>query len=132
MTAPDKRPIPTVAAVLIGCLGGLLLGTMGAFVQAARWLIADFSIPWGTLVVLAGLVVAIRAGIALVGSRWGGVCVFAGWLAATVIFSTRTPWSGDLIIAPGTWQFVYLFGGLILGSAAATIAARNQRGRISP
>jgi hypothetical protein len=131
MTPSGKHPIPLLAGAVIGCLGGVLLGTVGAFVQAARWFIGDFAIPWGTLVILAGLVVAIRVGVGLIGSRWGGVGVFAGWLATTVIFATRTPWSGDLIIAPGTWQFFYLFGGMILGSAAATVAPRPQHGRIS-
>lgn len=125
MVTNITRPLPLGWGIGLACVGGLVLGVFGAFIQAARCALGDFSFPWGTLLMLAALVVAVRAGVSLLASRWGGVLVFAGWLVATVVFATRTPWSGDLIIASGTWQFVYLLGGLILGSAAATVVARS-------
>lgn len=132
MATGVTRPLPRGWGAVLASVGGLVLGVLGAFIQAARWMVGDVVLPWGTIVTLAALVVAVRAGVALLGSRVGGVLVFAGWLVATVVFATKTPWSGDLIIATGSWQFVYLFGGLILGSAAATVAARQPRPIVSP
>jgi hypothetical protein len=103
---------------------GLLLGLVGAFVQAQR-LILDLPwgmavVPWGVVVAWAALLAGIRAGAWSMGTRWGSWAVLAGWLAATVAMSAESS-SGDLALAGGTRQLVYLFGGVVMGSAAATL-----------
>ena len=123
---------------VLGALGlvvlGLAIGTVGAFVQAARWIVDTpwgiWSIPWGVVLVLITLLVAIRAGTWALRSRWGSWAVLLGWLAATIALSAESP-SGDVALSGGSRQMTYLLGGVILGSAAATFplptAARRPR-----
>ncbi|MBK9740746.1 MAG: hypothetical protein IPO93_14895 [Actinobacteria bacterium] len=60
-------------------------------------------------------------------TRWGGWAVLAGWLVATIGFSAEST-SGDLALSGGTRQMTYLLGGVILGSAAATLPLPRSRG----
>jgi hypothetical protein len=77
-----------VIARIGGALGlvllGLAIGTLGAFVQAARWIIerqgSSVTIPWGVLAVWITLLAAVRAGTWLLRTRWGSWAVLAGWL----------------------------------------------------
>ena len=119
---------------------GLAIGTLGAFVQAARWIIerqgSSVTIPWGVLIVWITLLAAVRAGTWLLRTRWGSWAVLAGWLGATIIFAAESP-SGDLALSEGTRQMTYLVGGVILGSAAATFplpasARRSRQGKTVP
>lgn len=112
---------------LLGALGlialGVLIGTLGAFLQAARWIIEQSGgiivIPWGVAVVWITLLLAVRAGTWLLGTRWGSWAVLLGWLGATIVFAAESP-SGDLALSEGTRQMTYLVGGVILGSMAST------------
>jgi hypothetical protein len=110
------------AVALVGL--GLLIGLVGAFVQAARWIVdtpwGTVSIPWGVALVWITLLVAIRAGAWLILTRWGCWAVLLGWLVATIALSAESP-SGDLALSSGGRQMTYLLGGVILGSAAATL-----------
>ena len=110
---------------LLLLLLGLVIGVAGAFIQAQR-LVLDtpwgvVSIPWGVPVVWVGLVIVIRGGVWALGSRWGGWAVAGGWLVATIALSAESP-SGDVALSGGGRQFVYLLGGVILASAAASIS----------
>ena len=110
---------------LLLLLLGLVIGVAGAFIQAQR-LVLDtawgvVSIPWGVPLVWIGLVIVIRGGVWALGSRWGGWAVAGGWLAATIALSAESP-SGDVALSGGGRQFVYLLGGVILASAAASIS----------
>ncbi len=66
---------------LLGAVGlvcfGLLLGLVGAFVQAHRALVeapwAVVGIPWGVPLVWVTLLLGIRAGAWLIGTRWGSL-----------------------------------------------------------
>ncbi|MEI6362970.1 MAG: DUF6113 family protein [Actinomycetes bacterium] len=125
-------------ARILGSVGllalGVVIGTVGGFVQAARWIVDTpwglWVIPWGVAFVWAVLLVAIRAGTWLIRTRWGSWAVLLGWLAATIALSTESP-SGDLALSGGGRQMTYLIGGVILGSAAATFplpaSARGPR-----
>ncbi|MFY9209300.1 MAG: DUF6113 family protein [Candidatus Nanopelagicales bacterium] len=113
--------------LLIGfVLMGFAIGVTGAFIQAQRWVlsIGDFIIviPWGTAVILIAIVVVTRLATVAVGTRWAGWLFFSGWLAFTVILAAETS-SGDLAISSGARQMVYLFGGIVLGTATATLPA---------
>jgi hypothetical protein len=114
------RLLGALALVLLG----LLIGGVGAFVQAERALIDApwglVTIPWGVPVVWIVLLAAVRAGAWALGSRWGCWAVLLGWLGATIVMAAESP-SGDLALSEGTRQMTYLLGGVILGSAAATL-----------
>lgn len=122
MTKPS-RGWRWLGAVLLLVLG-LVIGLAGAFVQAQRLLVeapwGPFSIPWGVPVVWLALIAAIRGGTWAIGTRWGGWSVLAGWLIVTVAMSAESP-SGDVALSGGTRQLVYLLGGVILASAAASL-----------
>lgn len=105
----------------LGCLvAGLVIGIAGAFLQGARLIVGGVMIPWGLVLALLALLVLVRAGIEVTRSRWGGWIVLLVWIAATVAFAAELP-SGDLVISAGGRQMVYLFGGVIIGAAAATV-----------
>lgn len=102
---------------------GLIVGLIGAFVQADRAIISVpwglLVIPWGMVLVMAVLVMVIRGASWLVESRWGGATLLGGWIIATIAMSAESP-SGDLALSGGGRQWVYLLGGVILGTAATT------------
>jgi len=121
------RPISSRASdpvrllAYLGCLvAGLVIGVAGAFLQGARLIVGGVMIPWGLVLALVALLVLVRAGIEVTRSRWGGWIVRLVWIAATVAFAAELP-SGDLVISAGGRQMVYLFGGVIIGAAAATV-----------
>lgn len=115
MSAPWR-----VALALAWLAAGLLLGLVAGFLQAARTTILGITWPWGLLVALGLLLVLIRASIEAQRSRGAGWLVFAGWLAMTLALAIESPW-GDLVISSGGRQLAYLFGGVVVGSAAATV-----------
>lgn len=112
---------------------GVAVGLLGAFVQAARWVTAwpwgQLVIPWGLVMVLILLLALIRGGAWLVRSRFGAWALLVGWLMGTIVMSTQSR-SGDLALAGGTRQWVYLLGGVILGSVAAAFPVTESRSRL--
>lgn len=125
--APRRMsPLERVVAVLALLVGGLALGVVGAFVQADRLVVGSIALPWGTAIVLVALVVCVRGGAWWVMTRWGGAAVAVGWLVATVALATTSP-SGDLAISAGGRQMVYLFGGVVLATAAVTVPLVERR-----
>lgn len=108
-----------------GCLVlGLVIGVMGAFVQAQRLIVemagSRVVVPWGVALVWIALLAAVRAGAWALRTRWGSWAVLSGWLTATILMATESA-SGDLALSGGGRQLTYLFGGVVLGSAAATL-----------
>lgn len=112
---------------------GFAVGVAGAFIQAHRFIfsIGDsvISIPWGTVLLLVAVTFLTRLATVAARTRWAGWLFFSCWLAATVLLSADSP-SGDLAISAGARQMVYLFGGIVLGAAAATlpVAFRIRKG----
>lgn len=109
----------------LACLAaGLLTGITGAFVQADRSFVAllgaELVVPWGMVLVIAVLVAVVRGGVWALGTRAGGWLVLGGWLLATVGFATESP-GGDLAIAGGGREWVYVIAGTIAGSVAAML-----------
>ncbi len=122
-------PVPRAwrwAGAGLGLLVGAVIGLLGAFVQAQRLTLGDVTVPWGFVLVWVVLIVAVRAAAWAIGSRWGAWAVAVGWLGMTVAMSAESP-SGDLAISGGTRQLVYLLGGVVLVSAAATIPLPRPR-----
>ncbi|MDD2817838.1 MAG: DUF6113 family protein [Candidatus Nanopelagicales bacterium] len=102
---------------------GLLIGLIGAFIQADRLVInvpwGLLVVPWGMVVVIVVLALAIRGGAWLVMSRWGAMTLFMGWILATIVMAGESP-SGDLALSGGGRQWVYLLSGVVIGAAATT------------
>lgn len=120
------RTLQLVGILLLGALIGLI----GAFVQADRFIISApwglFVVPWGMVLVILVLVIVIRGATWLIESRWGGWMLLAGWIAATIVLAAESP-SGDLALSGGGRQWVYLLGGVILGAATATFPVIHDR-----
>lgn len=109
------------ALVGLGALvAGLVMGVVGAFLQAVRVSLLGWTIPVGLGITLILLLVLIRSVIEATDARWTGWLVVAGWLIATVVYAAEMP-SGSLIISAGGRQMAYLFGGVVIAAAAATI-----------
>ncbi|GDX32957.1 hypothetical protein LBMAG15_18920 [Actinomycetes bacterium] len=124
----------TRALLLAALFGiGLATGCLGAFVQANRWVTTwpwgQLVVPWGMVLVLLLLLLLIRGAAWLVRSRFGAWTLLAGWLVGTIVMSTRSP-SGDLALAGGARQWVYLLGGIILGSAVAAFPVIESQSRL--
>jgi len=109
---------------------GLLVGLIGAFVQADRFVITVpwglLVVPWGMVVVIVVLAFVIRGSAWLVMSRWGAMAAFLGWILATVVMAGESP-SGDLALSGGGRQWVYLLGGVVIGAAATTFPVLSDR-----
>lgn len=118
-TLTDPGPLTYVWTLL----GGAALGLVGAFLQAADVTIGSVSLPIWAVIVLAAMAVTTRAITTSYGSRKPAVVWFLGWLLATLILAMTLP-GGDQVIADGTAQLIYLFGGVVLGSAVASIPAQ--------
>jgi hypothetical protein len=119
-----SEPLQRVLTLFGFVLMGFAVGVAGAFIQAHRFIssMGDFviSIPWGTVLLLVAITFLTRLATVAARTRWAGWLFFSCWLAATVLLSADSP-SGDLAISSGARQMVYLFGGIVLGAAAATL-----------
>ena len=113
------------AAVLLGIVVGVLLGVIGAFLQAQRLVLegSGTALPWGAVVASLGTLIVIRGAVVGTGTRWAGWGVVIGWLAATLALAAESP-SGDIAISSGARQYVYLLATVIAGSMLATLPAR--------
>lgn len=111
-------------------LVGLALGIVGGFVQADRTIVDSpwgaLVIPWGVVLVLVVLLIAIRGAAWLVRSRLGAWLVFVGWIAGTILMAGESP-SGDSTISAGGRQWAYLLIGVVLGAACATFPVLERR-----
>ena len=109
---------------------GLLVGLIGAFVQAERFIVSVpwglLVVPWGMVLVIAVLVMVIRGATWLVMSRWGGMVLFLGWIISTIVMAGESP-SGDLALSGGGRQWVYLLGGVVLAAAASTFPVLPEK-----
>ena len=119
---------------------GVWVGVGGAFMQAQRVITAFgeyvIVIPWGLILMLAVLVLMTRLATVATETRWGAWLFFTGWLASTILLAAESP-SGDLAISSGGRQLAYLFGGVILSVAIATLPVnfrvrKKSQGENSP
>jgi hypothetical protein len=113
------RVLIAIGAVMTGTL----IGIAGAFVQAQRlvFTIGDvtLSLPWGAVLAVIVLGIAVRGAAWALHARWGSWLLFLAWLAATLFMATETA-SGDLALSSGSRQFGYLIAGVVLGAGLAT------------
>lgn len=115
------------AAALLGVLIGVVLGTIGAFLQAQRFSLegSSTSIPWGAIVAGLGTVIVLRGAAVAARTRWAGCGVLTGWILATLAFTVESP-SGDIAIASGTRQGAYLLATVVAGSLVAVLPVRRR------
>jgi hypothetical protein len=126
-TTEAAEPVETAhlsipMGVLVLLAGGVL-GLFGGFLQAVAPRIGGVPIPVGAVLVVATLVACIRALIHHYDSRRPGVLLLLGWLVVSVALALPWP-GGDVVIGQGAVALGYLFGGVVMASAAANIPAR--------
>jgi hypothetical protein len=107
------RRVPVSLLTWAGLLvGGLVLGSLGALVQANRRQIGtgadSHTLWWGLVLVVVVLGVCVRAASYLVGSRRGGALVAVGWLVPTLVLAGQGP-GGDVIL-PSTDRSTWYLG----------------------
>jgi hypothetical protein len=130
-----ELPRRRFSLAIVGLFMGLLVGLLGAYVQAMR-LIWDTPwgyvvIPWGTLLVLLVLVLTVRGAAWLAMTRWSGWAAFIGWLIMSVVLSAQSP-GGSIALSSGGRQVFYLIGGVVLAATMATIPVPLRRAVVTP
>jgi hypothetical protein len=122
----------SVPAGLGSVLLGLVVGVLGGFHHATEVNLAGFALPVGLALALLALVLAqLLAGAAL--AVVGPMLVLLGWLMAAVVLGSSRP-EGDLAVPAGAAGEGFLYGGFVLGLAAAmvlTLGARRATGTAS-
>ncbi|MEY4137065.1 MAG: hypothetical protein RL205_1193 [Actinomycetota bacterium] len=129
---PSTAALPRrrLALVPVGFLVGMVVGVLGAYVQAMRYVWDSpwgyVVIPWGALLVLLVLVLTVRGAAWLAMTRWSAWAAFIGWLILTVALSSESP-GGSIVLSGGGRQMFYLVGGVIVAVATATIPVPLRR-----
>jgi hypothetical protein len=131
----DSVPQRRLGLAIIGLLAGLLVGLLGAFVQAMRYIWDSpwgyVVIPWGALLALLVLVLTVRGAAWLAMTRWSAWAAFLGWLAMTIVLSSESP-GGSVALSGGGRQLFYLIGGVVIATATATIPVPLRRRAVNP
>lgn len=119
--------IARLLALLAMTVAGIVIGVVGGFVQAVRWVTpwAGIAVPWGAVLAATTALLAVRAATWLLRRRSAGWVTLAGWVVGTFIVATSSP-SGDLAISSGTRQWAYVLAVVVLGAAAATFPIRDE------
>lgn len=131
-TSPSGQALPPrrLSLGIIGLVAGLVVGLLGAFVQAMRYLWDSpwgiIVIPWGVLLVLLVLVLIVRGSAWLAMTRWSAWAAFIGWLTMTIVLSSQSP-GGSVALSGGGRQMFYLICGVIVAAATATIPVPLRR-----
>lgn len=115
---PPGRPPPHRVWLVLLLPAGFLLGLLGGFLQEHRLTIGSVAVPWATLLVVATLVVVVRALSLSFETRASGAMFFAGWLIASALMALPNP-SGDVVFTADIGSLGYLMAGCVLGAAAA-------------
>ncbi len=130
MTPVENLPPRRLGLAIVGLLAGLLVGLLGAYVQAMRYVWDSpwgyVVIPWGALLVLLVLVLTVRGSAWLAMTRWSAWAAFLGWLVITLVLSSESP-GGSVALSGGGRQMFYLIGGVVLATATATIPVPLRR-----
>jgi hypothetical protein len=128
--ALDDVPRRRLGLAIIGLLAGLVVGLVGAYVQAIRYIWESpwgyVVIPWGALLVMLVLVLTVRGAAWLAMTRWSGWAAFVGWLIMTLVLSSESP-GGSVALSGGGRQLFYLIGGVVIATATATIPVPLRR-----
>ena len=104
---PSRTPVPLLTWLGLA-VGGLVIGSLGALVQADRRVVGGHTVWWGLVLVVVVLGVCVRAASYLVGDRRGGALVAVGWLVPTLVLAGSGP-GGDVIL-PSTDRSTWYLG----------------------
>jgi hypothetical protein len=128
--AGDGVPKRRLSLAIVGLVAGLVVGLLGAYVQAMRHIWDSpwgyVVIPWGALLALLVLVLTVRGAAWLAMTRWSGWAAFLGWLSMTIALSSESP-GGSVALSGGGRQLFYLIGGVVIATATATIPVPLRR-----
>ena len=98
---------------ILGGIAGLVLGVIGAFVQADRTVISNRTIPFGfVLAILFIALTQIWLGRAFQ-SRLAPIGVVVGWAIVTIVLAGLNE-RGTAIITAAWYSKVYVFGGAVI------------------
>ena len=113
MTTPGENATTLVLMAFLG----VLLGLLGSVVSAARIVVGSVTLPWGLVLVVLTLAVAVRAVVWSTGDRWAAGLLLGGWFAASAVLLLVSP-GGDVILPDVPRTYVYLGSAFVLGLLA--------------
>lgn len=93
--------------VVVGVISGVLLGLVGAFVQADRIRIGDRLLPYGVLLAVAFVAVTQLWLARHFQTRIAAVAVAVGWVIATQTLGDDQQYN-TAIIVDATWSKIYM------------------------
>lgn len=105
---------------------GFVLGLFGAFISAIALSIGGIEIPVGLILMFATLFSSLRMVIHYFVLRRAGVVMLVGWLSATIMLALPGP-GGDVAIPSNPIAMIYLFGGVIIGTACVNVPSRLRQ-----
>lgn len=114
----EDAPVLHRAWLLVLLPAGFGFGVVAGFAQEHRMLIGSVSVPWASVLLLAALIVTIRALSLNMQTRSAGALFYLGWVIATGLLALPNP-SGDIVFTADIGSFGYLLVGGVLGAAAA-------------
>lgn len=97
---------------------GFGFGVVAGFFQEHRAQLGGIAVPWASMLLVAALVITVRALSISMLTRVAGALFYAGWVIATALLALPNP-SGDLVFTADLGSFSYLLIGGVLGAAAA-------------
>ncbi|MBU6146837.1 MAG: hypothetical protein KGP10_01535 [Actinomycetales bacterium] len=128
MSVPTAEPTagPTAGRLILLLLlmpGGFLLGLVMGFYPQAIVRIGPVPLPWGLVLSIVVVALAVRLPVRLLRTRLAGVLVLIGWGIASIALALPTP-DGDLILADGWQTYAYLTAGVLLGGFLVALPPR--------
>jgi hypothetical protein len=122
-----------IAIGVAAFVGGVALGTAGVVVQADRSSMLDRDLPWGLVLTLATVAIAVRGACWWARSRAAGAVVTIGWVVATLVLGTENA-AGDILLPDDLRSKVYLVGGVALALLASAwpLPPRSPAARPDP
>lgn len=123
---PARSSVWRTAGVLAGGVAvGVATATCGLVVYRHVWRDGPFPAPWGLVLALATVVVAVRAAALLAGPP-GGLSTAAGWFGAMLWLQTPGP-GGDFLLVSDALGYGFLYGGMLLVGIAVVTGSRPPR-----
>ncbi len=107
-------------AVAVGIISGLLLGLVGAFVQADRIRIAGRLVPYGALLAIALIAVAQLILVRHFQTRIAAITLAVGWVIASQTLGGDQPYN-TAVIMDATWSKIYMLTSAIVIGIICTL-----------
>ena len=108
-------------ALAVGLLAGLVLGLVGAFVQADRIRVSEHLIPYGAVLAISLIAVAQLWLVRHFQTRVAALAIAAGWIIATFVMG-KDHVRNTAIIVEASWSKIYFFSCPIILGIICTIS----------